>query len=187
MEAKAPNHLTREERKLILVNQEKGLSFSEIAGIIQRSKSVLFFDKIFEPKLRTSRPQTITKWKDQMIVKMSLKDYFNTATSISHAFCEQIGKPVSRKTISLRLNKEKLVAWIPCHKPLISKKNRKVHLRFTTEHILWTEEQWNMFHFSDESKFSLFGSDGTRFVRCKMGNAYLFNTLSKLWNLDRGT
>ena len=42
---------------------------------------------------------------------------------------------------------------------------RKVHLDFSTEHIVWTEEQWNMFHFSDESKFNLVGSDGKRFVR----------------------
>ena len=110
-----------------------------------------------------------TKWEDWMIVKMSLKDCFDTATSISHAFCEQTGKPISRKTVSHRLNKEKLVAWIPGCKPLISKKNQKVHLDFATEHILWTEEQWNMVHFSDESKFNLFGSDCKRLVRHKKG------------------
>ena len=56
---------------------------------------------------------------------------------------------------------------IPCRKPLILKKNQKVHLDFTTEHIMWTEEQLNMVHFSDESKFNLFGSDRKRFVRRK--------------------
>ena len=96
-----------------------------------------------------------------------LKDCFSTARSIYHAFCKQTIKPISTKTVSRRLNKEKLVAWIPCCKPLISKKNQKVRLNFTTEHILWTEEQWNMVHFSDESKFNLFGSDVKRFVRCK--------------------
>ena len=34
---------------------------------------------------------------------------------------------------------------------------------------MWTGEQWNMFHFSDESKFNLFGSDGKRVVRRKNG------------------
>ena len=32
---------------------------------------------------------------------------------------------------------------------------------------LWTEEQWNMVHFSDQSKFNLFGSDGKMFSRRK--------------------
>ena len=42
-----------------------------------------------------------------MIVKMSLKNRFDTTTSISRAFCEQTGKPISRKTVSRRLTKEK--------------------------------------------------------------------------------
>ena len=104
-----------------------------------------------------------------MIVKMSLKDCFDTATSISPSFCEQTGKPISRKTVSHRLNKEKLLARISCHKPLISEKNQKFCLDFATEHILWTEEQLNMIHFSDESKFKLFGSDDKRLISCKNG------------------
>ena len=61
------------------------------------------------------------------------------------------------------------MAQISCHKPLISKENQKVCLEFATKHIVCTEEQWNMVHFSDESKFNLFGSDGKRFVRRKNG------------------
>ena len=108
-----------------------------------------------------------TKREDRMIVKMSLKDRFDSATSISRAFCEQTGKPIPRQTVSRRLNKEKLMARIAYLKPLILKKNQKVRLDFATEHILGTEEQWNMVHFCDESKFNLFTSDGKRFVRRK--------------------
>ena len=57
------------------------------------------------------------------------------------------------------------MARIPCRKTLISKKNQKVRLDIATEHIVWTEEQWNMVHFCGESKFNLFGSDGKRFVK----------------------
>ena len=81
-------------------------------------------------------PPMTTKQEDRMIVKMSLKDCFDTATSISHTFCEQTRKRISRKTVSCRLNKKKLVAPIQCRKPLISKKNQKVHLDFATEHIV---------------------------------------------------
>ena len=81
--------------------------------------------------------------------------------SIFRAFCEQTGKPISRKTIFRWLDKENLVA----RKHLISKKNQKVRLDFTTEHIAWTEEQWKVIHFSNESKFNLFGSDVKKFVR----------------------
>ena len=168
--------LFNSRKNLILANHEEAKSYSEIAGIVWRSKSVVYHvvsrfkaDKTLEPKLRTGRPPMTTKREDRMIVKMSLKDHFALAMSNSCAFCEETGKPISRKSVSHGLNKEKLVAQIPCRKSLISKKNQKVHLDFATEHIMWTEEQWSMVHFSDESKFNFFGSDGKRFVRCKNG------------------
>ena len=34
---------------------------------------------------------------------------------------------------------------------------------------MWTEKQWNIVLFSDESKFNLFESDGKRFVGHKNG------------------
>ena len=171
MEMKARNCLIREEKKLILGNHTKGKSYSEIAGILRRSKNIVYrviskfkADKTLESKLRTGRSPMNTKQEDRMIVTMSLKDRFGTTTSISSVFCEQTRKPITRKTVSRSLDKKKLVARIPCRKPLISKKNQKVRLDFATEHIMWTAKQWNMVHFSDKSKFNLFGSNGKKFV-----------------------
>ena len=79
----------------------------------------------FRLKPRTGRPPMTTKREDWIIVKMSLKDHINAAMSISCAFHEQTGKPISRKTVSCRLNKEKLVARFPCHKPLDFKEKLK--------------------------------------------------------------
>ena len=63
------------------------------------------------------------KQEDRMIVKMYLKDRFDTTTSISCAFCKQIGKPISRKTVlKTRLNKEKLASRIPSRKRLFQRK-----------------------------------------------------------------
>ena len=109
----------------ILANHKKDKSYSEIAGIARRSKSRLKSDKTLELKPRTGRPPMTTKRDDCMIVKMSLKGRFDTATSTSRAFCEQTGKPISRKTVSRRLNKEKLVIRIPCRKLLIFKKIKR--------------------------------------------------------------
>ena len=41
---------------------------------------------------------------------------------------------------------------------------------------MWIEEQWNMVHLSDESKFNLFGSDGKRFLR---------HEIRKIWREER--
>ena len=85
-------------KKLTLANHEEGKSYSEIAGIIRRSKSVVYrvirrfkADETLEPKPRTGRPPMTTKREDWKIVKMSLKDRFYEATSISLAFCEKTG------------------------------------------------------------------------------------------------
>ena len=69
MEAKARNCLTQGEKKFILANHEEGKSYSEIAGIVQRSKSIVYdvisrfkADKTLEAKPRTGRPPMTTKW-----------------------------------------------------------------------------------------------------------------------------
>ncbi len=54
-------------------------------------------------------------------------------------------------------------------KPLISRKNQNARLTFAEEHVVWTEENWSKVHFSDESKFNLFESDGKHFVWCQTG------------------
>ena len=66
---------------------------------------------------------------------MSLKDCFDTVMSILVHFVSKQENKSLKKTVSCMLNKEKLVAWIPCHKPLISKKNQKVHLDFATYRV----------------------------------------------------
>ena len=71
METKACNCLTRVEKKLILANHEEGKSYSEIAGIVRRSKSVVYCvisrfkaDKTLELKPKTGRPPMTTKRED---------------------------------------------------------------------------------------------------------------------------
>ncbi len=54
-------------------------------------------------------------------------------------------------------------------KPFFSRKNQKARLTFAEEHAVWTEENWSKVHFSDESKFNLFGSDWKHYVRCQTG------------------
>ena len=37
--------------------------------------------------------------------------------------------------------------------------------KLTIEHVIWTEEQWDCIHFSDESKLNLFSYDGRVFIQ----------------------
>ena len=40
-----------------------------------------------------------------------------------------------------------------------------IRLKFATDYVIWTEEHRDCVHFSDESKFNMFGNDRKRFVR----------------------
>ena len=57
-------------------------------------------------------------------------------------------------------------------KPYISKKNKMSQMKFATEYITWTEEQWDCVPFSDESKFDLFGCDWRRFIQHRPKKQY---------------
>ena len=172
MRSKARNCLTQEKKKLILANHEECKSYSEITGIVRKSKSVVYSVIRLTRHLNQNQELASLRWlpngKIGWLLKC-LRDRFDTATSISRAFCEQTRKPIFRKTVSPKLNKEKLVTRIPYRKPFISQKNPKVRLDFTTEHIMWKEEPWIMAHFRDESKFNLFGTDAKSFIRRKNG------------------
>ena len=48
--------------------------------------------------------------------------------------------------------------------PLISKKNKLKRLKFARDHVTKTQEFFDRVLWSDESKFSVFGSDGRRIV-----------------------
>lgn len=94
---------------------------------------------------------------------------FHTAAGIARQFSAEHGKDLSRHTVSRRLRAFGLKAHTAVTKPLISKKNQKARLSFAEEHVVWTEENWSRVHFSDESKFNLFGSDGKHYVRRHIG------------------
>lgn len=91
-------------------------------------------------------------------------NHFHNVAGIARQFSAEQGKDLSRHTVSRRLRAFGLKAHSAVTKPLISRKNQKARLSFAEEHVVWTEN-WSKVHFSDESKFNLFGSDGKHYVR----------------------
>lgn len=52
----------------------------------------------------------------------------------------------------------------PIRKPLISEENRRKRLEWCLEHKAWTLDDWKMVAWSDESRYTLFSTDGRRRV-----------------------
>lgn len=176
MAAKQRRPVSVEEKQLIIHLHSNGKKTSEIVDTVGRSPSVVkrivaHFKQsgsvAAAPK--SGRPRITTAQQDRLIVKMSLKDRFNTAAKISRELKQRSIVQASRQTVTRRLHASGLQSRVPARKPLISKKNQKLRLAFAQEHVVWTTENWSRVHFSDESKFNVIGSDGNTYVRRRTG------------------
>lgn len=119
----------------------------------------------YEAEKPPGRPRKTTAREDRWIGNESKKDRFATVNAISKRANANLGIKISRHTISWRLNEINLNSRVASTKLYISKKNQMSQLNFATEHVIWTEEQWDCVHFSDESKFNMFGCERRRFIR----------------------
>ena len=149
------------------ISKAEGKSKSIIHSILRKLEET----GSCEAKKPRSRLRKITTREDRWIGNESKKDWFVTATTISKRANANLGIKISMHTISQRHNEINLNSWVTSMKPYISEKNKMNWLKFATEHIIWTEEQWDCVHFSNESKFNLFGCD-RRFLRCSPKERY---------------
>lgn len=64
-------------------------------------------------------------------------------------------------------------ARIPRKKPFLNVQQRKKRLEWAKEHASWTMDQWKKVIWSDETRISIFGSDGLFYVRRRPGEECL--------------
>uniref|UniRef100_A0A0K8UMC9 Transposable element Tcb1 transposase n=1 Tax=Bactrocera latifrons TaxID=174628 RepID=A0A0K8UMC9_BACLA len=74
------------------------------------------------------------------------------------------GKQVSRMTVHRELKKLRFKARRKIKKPLLTKRQQELLLKFAKAHRNWTPEQWANVFWTDESKINLHGSDGIYYV-----------------------
>jgi hypothetical protein len=99
---------------------------------------------------------------------MCLKDRRISSDAIR---CEMnaMGISVSSITIRRRLSGFGLKGRIPRKKTYLNLRQRKKRVQWAKEHINWSENQRKQIIWSDESKILLFGSDGRKYVRRRVG------------------
>uniref|UniRef100_A0A8R1DRG2 Uncharacterized protein n=1 Tax=Caenorhabditis japonica TaxID=281687 RepID=A0A8R1DRG2_CAEJA len=108
------------------------------------------------------RPVSTTRNMDRNIVRSSREDPRRNSTDVFKAVNSPYEPALSRRTVRRRLNAHGLFGRRPVKKPFISKKNQKASVAWAKAHLNWRRKEWAKHVWSDESKFNLFGSNGTK-------------------------
>ena len=156
--------MTPEARKKVVILKQSGMNMSNISREVGRSKSVISHilklydnEKTFVPVSKPARPRITTKREDSVMKRYVDKDPFDTAAGISREINTDLGKDVSRYTVSRRLNEMGLNPRSPATKPLVSKKIKAARPMQAERQVLLSGSDWNKVYFSDKNKCNLFG------------------------------
>lgn len=159
-------------RKAIIELQKTGLSYSAIATQLNVSKTMVFnalkyFSqyKTTENVSRKKKARKTSTHIDRMIVRLSKQDPRKSAANIHREISVHLEKPITKRTVALRLKEAGLHGRLARKKPLVTASQRKRRIEFAQEHISWTQNQWRYVLFSDETKINRVGPDGRKYVR----------------------
>ena len=169
------------KRATAITLRNEGYSFREIAGKIGCGVTASGIRKLckrfettksIETKLGRGRKRKTTPKTDRQIARLALKNRKASSGDIN-GILHEAGVSVSNRTVRRRLVDVGLRARIPRKKPFLNVKQRQKRLNWAKEHLSWSLEDWGRVIWSDETKISIFGSDGVRYVRRRSGEDYI--------------
>lgn len=145
--------VTETLQQQVVQMKAKGLTLSAIAREDDHSKVCGFQNSA---SLRHSRPTKDKCTRPEMMQRISMVDWFETAAGIAHQVFTEHGQDV----ISVLTFKSIWTESPLCSDQTSHQQNQKA--RLAEEHVVQTEAKWSRIHFSDESKLNLFRSDWKR-------------------------
>lgn len=152
-------------RKLVIKYHSEGKSLREIGRIVDKSFSTVRniinkykLSKRIADLPRSGRPKKLSYRDVSKIARQVKKNPGASAVKIAEDISNEGGMKVSASTIRRALHSEGLHSRVPRKKPLIFARNKSRRLKFATENVSRSQNDWNDVMFSDESKFEIFAS-----------------------------
>ena len=165
------------KRATAIALRKEGYSYREVAAKLGNGVTLSGIRKLckrfqetgsVENKTGRGRNSVTTPKTDRRIVRLALNNRRASSGDINKEL-RGMGVKVSNRTVRRRLVKAGLRARIARKKPFLNVVQRQKRVAWAKEHVTWTQEDWKKVIFSDETRISVFGSDGVRYVRRRPG------------------
>lgn len=139
-------HSTRDIQAILKV-----VSQSCITKTIQRFKST---GNTLE-KPRSGRPRKTSTTDDNAIYRISRRNPKFSAKEIAQEINTALKNSISRQTVNRRLIDRKLCSYVAAKKPMLSRKDKVLRIKFCQKILEMPSEQLKKIIFSDESNFTI--------------------------------
>lgn len=151
------------------ISKKLDLPKSTIGNVLTRWKT----EGNVQTKSRTGRPRKLTERGRRSLNRIVTKSRRMSLDTVTSEFQASTGVAACPNTVRNELHSMGFRGSAAAHKPLISPANAKHRMEWCKERKSWTVDRWKSILWSDESCFSLFGSDGRVWVWRKIGERFL--------------
>ena len=110
-----------------------------------------------------------TPREDRQLLWMVRMNHLISALRLRMQIVRRFGRRMSVWTIRRRLLATRYWSLRPARCPRLTLEHKRRHCEWERRHIVWDLRQWRHCIFSDESRFSLYHSEGRLRVRCRQG------------------
>lgn len=179
------SNLTESERGQIIGLYKGGGTVSNISKTLKFARTTVtrtiknFLERDSVKELpRSGRPKHLNADYKNELKKIVKKENRKSAEQIKDQFNENTGLHVSTKTIRRSLHDLNIYSRVPVSKPLINEQQRINRLNWCIERKDWSIRKWKNVIWSDESRFTLFKTDGPGRVWRTPGTRYNIENIS---------
>lgn len=112
--------------------------------------------------LKRGRPRRLSLRTERALAKEALEGESSTQGELVHFLEDFHSVRCSKSTIRRALRRHKIRSYKKKKRPYLKAHHMRARLAFATEHRQWTADQWSKVLWSDESRCSVWGNDGTQ-------------------------
>lgn len=171
--------LSEDGRSQRYIAQVMNINQSSVSRILRRFRETGVYHRRPVP----GRPRCTIPADDRFLRLQALRERHITARKLRNDLSRVRNVQISINSVRNRLREVGIRARMPVTAPLLTRAHRVARLRFARQHVNWNVNDWANILFTDESRFSIFGSDrripvyrreGERFAQCNIRSARNF-------------